>query len=285
MNHKTDHYLSHAFTLPNGKGGNPAGVVLDSHALSADEKQNIAASLGHSETAFVDTIDGDNIALSFYTPNKAIADCGHATVGAFSLLSAIGRLGDGHYQKVLKHGKRQVEVRGEQVWMQVSSPTFSGAIEASLVEQLVLSIGLNPASMPLASEPLVVSTGAAFLLIQLRDRQQLASLVPNRRAIDVISNRLDVIGYYCYVREPGQDYDVAARMFAPAYGIDEESATGMAAGALTAYLHRETGIIHHTIAQGDWMRPASPSRLYAEVRAFSSGDTDIWIGGYGSAQR
>ena len=35
------------------EGGNPAGVVLDATALSADEMQQIAADLGYSETAFV----------------------------------------------------------------------------------------------------------------------------------------------------------------------------------------------------------------------------------------
>ena len=48
----TKTYVVSAFTA-NGKGGNRAGVVLDTGELSADQMQAIAAELGYSETAFV----------------------------------------------------------------------------------------------------------------------------------------------------------------------------------------------------------------------------------------
>jgi PhzF family phenazine biosynthesis protein len=41
-----------AFTV-DGRGGNPAGVVLDARGLDAAEMQTIAADVGYSETAFL----------------------------------------------------------------------------------------------------------------------------------------------------------------------------------------------------------------------------------------
>ena len=41
-----------AFTV-NGRGGNPAGVVLDARGLDGTDMQAIAADIGYSETAFL----------------------------------------------------------------------------------------------------------------------------------------------------------------------------------------------------------------------------------------
>jgi PhzF family phenazine biosynthesis protein len=41
-----------AFTV-DGRGGNPAGVVLDARGLDGTDMQPVAADLGYSETAFL----------------------------------------------------------------------------------------------------------------------------------------------------------------------------------------------------------------------------------------
>ncbi|TDQ48143.1 PhzF family phenazine biosynthesis protein [Permianibacter aggregans] len=285
MSAEPQSFLTMAFTDEHGNGGNPAGVVLDSGAMREQEKQKLAAKLGYSETAFVDGIDGNRIRLQFFTPNKPIADCGHATIGAFSLLRSKGLIGEGEFIKVLNAGERIIEVNADQIWMQVAPPRFSPSPDEVVIAQALHSLGLDPAQMPLASAPAMVSTGAPFLLLELREREQLAALRPSQAAIEQLSMAHGLIGFYVFVQTASGHYDAAARMFAPAFGIDEESATGMAAGALTALLHQRTGIIRLTIAQGDWMTPPSPSRLYSEVRSFSRDQADIWVGGRGAYRR
>ena len=70
-----------AFTIDgDATSGNPAGVVLDATDLTPDDMVAIAARLGHSETAFVLGIDGDDVRVRYFTPRAEIAFCGHATV-------------------------------------------------------------------------------------------------------------------------------------------------------------------------------------------------------------
>ena len=78
-----------------GQGGNPAGVVLDADDLSETDMQAVAARVGLSETAFVSRSDIAGFKLDFFTPNRRIAHCGHATIATFSHLAAQGRVTDG----------------------------------------------------------------------------------------------------------------------------------------------------------------------------------------------
>ena len=75
--------------------GNQAGVAL----LPAGEDfpepgfmQALAAELRHSETAFVKRLGPDRFRLRYFTPEGEVDLCGHATIGTFSVLGAIGKL-------------------------------------------------------------------------------------------------------------------------------------------------------------------------------------------------
>ena len=68
------------------KGGNPAGLVLNADNLTYKNKQEIAQKVGLSETAFVSTSKTEDFKLEFFTPNRQIAHCGHATIATFSYL-------------------------------------------------------------------------------------------------------------------------------------------------------------------------------------------------------
>ncbi|WP_262503026.1 PhzF family phenazine biosynthesis protein [Polaribacter glomeratus] len=54
----------------NGKGGNPAGVVLNANDLSNKDKLEISKKVGLSETAFVSKSKTEDFKLDFFTPNK-----------------------------------------------------------------------------------------------------------------------------------------------------------------------------------------------------------------------
>ena len=59
--------------VDSGKGGNPAGVVLNADALTDSQKLEIARKVGLSETAFVSSSDTADFKLDFFTPQKQIA--------------------------------------------------------------------------------------------------------------------------------------------------------------------------------------------------------------------
>jgi PhzF family phenazine biosynthesis protein len=132
--------------------------------------------------------------------------------------------------------------------------------------------------------PLLVNTGNSFLIIPIRSQQILREIEPNLESIENISHKLNLIGYYAFSTETHKEQrDATARMFAPLYGIHEESATGMAAGPLACYFHDVLGIKKDTyyIEQGYLMHPPSPSLLIVELEKSADKITKIMAGGKG----
>lgn len=76
------------FAGPDGRGGNPLGVVLDGAAVPAGRRQALAAELGFSETVFVD--DAATGSIRIHTPGAELAFAGHPTVGTGWLLRSLG---------------------------------------------------------------------------------------------------------------------------------------------------------------------------------------------------
>jgi len=70
------------FTDPDGKFGNPLGVV-DAATVEPADRQRLAAQLGYSETIFVDLpAAGSTTAhATIYTPRTQVPFAGHPTVG------------------------------------------------------------------------------------------------------------------------------------------------------------------------------------------------------------
>jgi PhzF family phenazine biosynthesis protein len=102
-----------------------------------------------------------------------------------------------------------------------------------------------------------------FVLVET-SRDALAAIRPDQRAIEALTEVPDAIGLY--VAAPGDaGYDVTTRMFAPRYGIPEESATGMAGGLLAGYLARDAENAQYRIEQGAFMPQPSPSEIIARV--------------------
>jgi PhzF family phenazine biosynthesis protein len=277
----------------NGEGGNPAGVVLDADALSEDQMQQIACKIGVSETAFVSKSQEAGFRLDFFTPNRRIAHCGHATIAAFSYLAQLGRVPDGETSKMTVDGPRKIIIREDQSFMEQLAPTYVSPAEwvkaGVRADDVLRSVGLARSDLIENRELCLVNTGNSFIVIPVRDAATLAKVDPIQRAIEEISERLDLVGYYLYsLPEDGSDSDATTRMFAPRYAIPEEAATGMAAGPLACYLHdfmgRESS--HFEITQGHFMAPPSPSRISIDLEVDATGAIRRLIaGGYGKCMR
>ena len=77
------------FLGPDGRGGNPLGVLLDGAAVPAPARQAVAADLGFSETVVVDDVETG--ALQIFTPTVELPLAGHPLVGTAWLLAHTGR--------------------------------------------------------------------------------------------------------------------------------------------------------------------------------------------------
>ncbi|WP_242918180.1 PhzF family phenazine biosynthesis protein [Pontibacter liquoris] len=273
-------YLVRAFTQT-AAGGNAAGVVLHADTLEQAQKQQIAANLGLSETAFASKSMVGDVKVEFFTPNRQIPHCGHATVATFGLLLQKGLVQEPGAIKESIEGIREISLIHNKVYQQQMAPkyTFLSALEVS-TQEVAASLNL-PAGYTFLSEPVVANTGVNFLLLQLPGTAELQALQPDQERIAAISRELDLVGYYVFTT--GADgADATTRMFAPSYGIPEESATGMAAGPLACHLHDHLGYNKESfnILQGYLMQPPSPSQLEVQLQTNGEGHiTGLKAGG------
>ena len=267
------------------KGGNPAGIVLNADQYDQATKQTIATNVGLSETAFVSSSSVADYKLEFFTPVRQIAQCGHATVATFSYLAQQGLLISNHPTMETVDGIRGIHLENDQAFMEQRAPSFTRpeTLAADLNTTRILdSLHLSATDLPDGLVPLVVNTGNSFMIVPLRSAAAVERLIPDLAAIETISKRLGLIGYYVFspdVQQAGRD--AGARMFAPYYGIPEESATGMAAGPLACYLyqylHQKKSIF--LIEQGHFMQPPSPSVLTARLHLDQEMITGLMVGG------
>lgn len=261
-------------------GGNPAGVVLDADALDTAARQAIAARLGWSETAFVSRSDRAVARLEFFTPNRQIAHCGHATVATFGLLRTLGRIGEGTFYKDTVDGLREIRIEGDTVFMAQRAPEFEP--QPGLNLRLENLLDLPKDAFDHAGVATVVNTGTRFLQVGPIDAEFLAHARPQQREIERLSDELDLIGLYVHSRGtlvPGRA--ATTRMFAPRFGIDEEAATGMAAGGLAALLDQRGEVSGDSlvIEQGRLMRPPSPSELLVRLERENGAVRRVFVGG------
>ncbi len=262
-----------------GSGGNSAGVVLDADALSSDQKQQIAARVGVPETAFVSRSEVADFKLDFFTPSHQIPHCGHATVAAFSLLGQLGRISGQLTSKETIDGVRNISVSDGVVFVQQLPPRVMQTVPSSALIDL---LALGEGDFATGRVPVVITTGNAFLLVPLRDEAAVLRAKPDLDRIAALSQSLKVLGLYLFSREvrvPGRD--AGARMFAPAFGIDEEAATGTAAAPLACWLHGVAGVRKEAFAieQGRLMNPPSPSVLHVEIVEAGGRINGVRVGG------
>jgi PhzF family phenazine biosynthesis protein len=268
--------------VENNAGGNPAGVVLNADKLSVKNKLEIAKKVGLSETAFVSKSKMEDFKLDFFTPTKQIAHCGHATVATFSYLKQIGLVNKSNSSKETIDGKRNIKIIGDLAFMEQLAPKY---IDVSHKEEIILkSLGLQKSDLALNAPIQLVNTGNSFILIPVKDNKILKNIIPDYQLISQISEEFDLIGYYVFTNQTDSlDSDANTRMFAPSYGILEESGTGMAAGPLACYLFDVLKINKKSfhIQQGQFMKNPSPSLIIVNLEVINGAIQSLMAGGKG----
>lgn len=264
--------------VKNGQGGNPAGVVLQADRLSKEEKQRIAADIGLSETAFISKTEGADFLLEFFTPNRQIPHCGHATIGTFGYMQSKNMLGKNSYRMKTITGENDIFLQGDLIFMEQKAPTY---IPVKDNQAVYTSLGVTASE---ARIPMVVNTGNSFLLLEVNDASVLKTIQYIPALVDAISEEYDLIGFYIYTRN-AKGVDATARMFGPRYSIPEEAATGMAAGPLACYLYDYKNIKKENflIEQGSFMASPSPSELIAQLHIKDGKIQSLLVGGKAKA--
>jgi trans-2,3-dihydro-3-hydroxyanthranilate isomerase len=271
-----DVFSRHAF------GGNPLAVFNHGPALDTGIMQAIARQMNLSETVFIrPATDASRLAAyRIFTPVTELPIAGHPVIGATAVALA-ERFGDAWPPTVVVEVpvgpiEMQIEARGEGhhlVWMNQGVPVELTA-PISNPKALLRAIGLEPDDVSTELEIAVLSVGVPILIVPLRDEATLDRATPV--ALPAYFAAHPPVRVVYLVCEASSRADVSARMFGgPALGVDEDPATGVAAGPLAAYLHRAGRLAaHHEVVVSQGHAMGRPSFLH--VRTDGS---NVFVGG------
>jgi trans-2,3-dihydro-3-hydroxyanthranilate isomerase len=221
--------------------GNPLAVVLDSDELDEARMQAIAAELNLSETVFVfEPRNAVNSArVRIFTPKRELPFAGHPTVGAAALI-ADRRAGDllrvQDIRIVLEEKIGDVVCvarrrKGQALAAYFELPKLPERLDAGPPSrtEIAAGLGLEPQDIGLdAHEPSLYSAGAPYLFVPVRSLDAVGRAAPGVTPWATG----DGPATFVYTRETvRQGSAFHARMFAGAWGVAEDPATGSAAAA------------------------------------------------------
>lgn len=262
-------HVMKCFGLRAGEGN--TALVVEGAPAGAAGRQAFARARNAGACVFVDASDDPRAAqvLDFYYPHMPSPLCLHATLGAARVLFARQPNAATITVKTAQRGQYLQLSRGAgdllYVGLARQEPT-----PLAIAPELAAAL-LGVAEGALACAPLVASVGSPKLLVELRDIAALRALRPRLEPIVEWGKRHGVNGCYVYCRSGEDRFE--GRNFNHLDAALEDSATGVAAGALTALLGRAI-----TVYQG------AATGQACVIRTRIEGDT-ILIGGAASLIR
>ena len=250
-----------AFTV-DGKGGNPAGVVLDATSLDAAQMQVTATEVGDSETAFLMARDTrPNVYdVRYFSPTQEVPFCGHATIA--SAIALVERspadvlifhtLAGFVSITTFQNDKGELVAELTSVAPRVSQPA------PDLLVGVLGALRWSADDLDPDYPVLLANAGAEHLVLVTKTRQRLADLDYDSDDLATMMHRYGLVTVLLVWPESKNRYH--ARNPAAGLGVVEDPATGAAAAAFGGYL-RELGMIgenaEFTISQGvDMGRPS-----------------------------
>ena len=251
-----------AFTTPDGRGGNPAGVVLDAVGLDDVTMQRIAADLGYSETAFLFPRDNEpNVYdVRYFAPKQEVPFCGHATIA--SGVALVERRPAAELVFHTPAGLVTVNTgrtdEGFVAELTSVSPRVRPA-PAGLVSEVLRALGWRGDDLDPDYPVRLANAGSEHLVLVTRTRERLADL---RYDFDALATLMQEHGLITVllVWPEGRRLFHARNPFAGS-GVVEDPATGAAAAAFGGYLrdlHLIGASAEFTIRQGvDMGRPST----------------------------
>jgi trans-2,3-dihydro-3-hydroxyanthranilate isomerase len=246
--------------------GNQVAVFTDARWIPEEQLQPLARELNLSETVFVYTPEGDGHArIRIFTPTLELPFAGHPVLGAAFVLAQPLQLDEIELETGSGVVPIRIERDGPRIvfgWMRQPPVTWE---EYDRPDELLALLGIERSGLPLE----VYRQGPGHVYIELDSPEAVAALRPDFGAL----KELSPYGTGCFARA-GEVWKY--RSFVPAHGVDEDPATGSAAGPLALHLAR-----HGRIAFGDeivirqGVEIGRPSTLHAVARS----PEEIEVGG------
>jgi trans-2,3-dihydro-3-hydroxyanthranilate isomerase len=269
--------------------GNQLAVVLGGDGLGTEAMQRVARELYFSETSFLLSAGpgrdpaAEGYPVRIFTPAEEVPFAGHPVIGTAHVIRTEIAPGTGGTVTLnLKAGRIPVRSGAPEetdvYWMEQLEPAFGPAVPSG---EAAAVLGLAADDLDPRFPCQEVSTGLPHVIVPLRNLDALRRAQSIRdRYLEFVRNR-EAKAILVFCPEPHEaGNDVSTRMFAEAYGITEDPATGSGNGCLAAYLvrHRFFGQSSLSVRSEQGYEIGRPSllRLNAEER---DGRIRVRVGG------
>src|SRR5690349_5309787 len=216
--------------------GNQLAVFTDARALSAGQMQRLAREMNFAESTFVLPPErGGDARIRIFTPANELPFAGHPVLGSAVVVGEPLR----HDLVRLETGLGVVPVElrregGRVLGGRMQQP-ISSIQRYQREAELLAALGVRRSLLPVEA----YKNGPLHVYVALESEEEVAALRPDFAALAQLTD----VGANCFA---GSGKRWKTRMFAPAHGINEDPATGSAAGPLALHLAR-----HGRIAFGD----------------------------------
>ena len=235
-----------AFT-DGSSGGNPAAIIfLDSFDdISENEMQQIALELKGfvNEVGYVAQIEDDTFKLRYFSSEREVEFCGHATIAVmYDLISQDSKLLAQNFLTIVTNqATLRIENRipAEDAILIASPPprfTPCNIEQESISSALEISNESFSASLPID----IINAGLQTLLVPISSLNELLAISPDETILKAFceKNNLDIIIVFSRkVTTSTNAY--RSRVFAPTFGYLEDPATGSGNAALGHYLLKQ----------------------------------------------
>lgn len=200
--------------------GNPAAVMPLDQWLDEPIMQAIAAENNLAETAFTVPSERDDADydLRWFTPTVEVNLCGHASLAAGHVL-----LTGEQIRFATRSGILTVKRDGELLALDMPA----SHVEPTELPELTQALGA-------AGETFLSREGNGNAIVLLPDETAVRAVRPDFAA-------LAKLPYLVSVTAPGDEQDVASRVFAAYHGIPEDPVTGAAHTALVPFWAKRLG--------------------------------------------
>lgn len=276
-------YLVSAFTDGPFKG-NSTGVIIDKGDLSPQEKQNIAKDIKQPVSVFIKRLDTGVYNTEFYTPEKEIQLCGHATMATFYALAENEYIlpqeeGIQKITQYTKAGKIKVELEYRDIKIKHIFMTLKLRNEEKIKDFSEILDILNLKKEDVGLEicncyPEKISTGLGDIIIPVKNEEILNKIkLDIDRAIE-FSERENIISFNVFTTKDGEN--TTQRTFSPIIGMNEEMGSGTSTAATMYYLHnnlrKKPNIIYSN--QGKFL-----GRISKIIAEYNEVTNDVKVGG------
>lgn len=267
--------------------GNPAGMIaVDSFAdITPEEMQRIARELRGfvTEVGFVWRVGPDQVALRYFSAEREVPFCGHATIAIlydlFTNDPDLRKLPAIHVDTTTSSLTAENRVAAEDAVF-ISAPNPVSGRQDIAGTSIAAALGINPADISTTLPTAKINAGLETLIVPFTTLQSTLTVMPDQERLRRFceDHAIDIVTIF--TGETAR-FDAAwrSRVFAPRFGYLEDPATGSGNAALGHYLLQqglwegETLIIEQNGERDD------PNIVKLMARGGGNGGLQIFVGG------